>query len=136
MRDEDKFDDEYRLGLSVEQHRRAEQILAGGDLAEIDEKRDLGEEYRRAVLHDRSGSHPAVPVLMALEPVAGRPFHVVLAGRDLPDIERVELRYRRFDGEEAVRGRLQKSRPGRRAEDHKTGYTLRISRFYPEQENP
>ena len=133
MRDDDKFDDEYKLGLSIDQHRRAEQILAGGNLTEIDEKRDLGEEYRRAVLRDCSSSHPAVPVLMAMEPVAGRPFHVVLAGRDLPDIARAELCYRRFDSEEILRGRLQQSRPGRRADDQKTGYTLRISRFYPEQ---
>lgn len=126
----DKSRDEFSMGPTERQIRRAEQMLGSFNAPTFVEKRDLSEDYRPGSLQPMNRSAEPVNVLVSAHPVTGQDRYVVLSERELPAIRAAEITTRRV-GQLLTRvGRLEPSHKGRRAEDKQNG-TLMVSFFYP-----
>lgn len=128
--DRDTSRDEFSMGPTADQIRRAEQMLGSFDAQTYEEKRDLTEDYRPGSLQPMDRSAEPVKVLISSHPVTGREHYVVLSEDELPAIRAAEITTRRLGQLKTRTGRLEPRHEGRRAEDKRNG-TLKISFFHP-----
>lgn len=130
--DRDKTRDEFSMGPTEDQIRRAEQMLGSFNAPTYVEKRDLSEDYRPASLQPLGKSDESVKVLVSAHAVTGARHHVVLSEDELPAMREAEITTRRLGQLHKMVGRFVPSHRGRRAEDKQNG-TLMVSFFYPSE---
>jgi len=130
MRDKDKFDDPFKQDVSDETKKHAEDMLAGSHLATFYEKRNLGDDFRKATLvavRERIGP---IDVLLSRQPAGGREALVVLSEMLLPEIGQAEITYHTPMGDKTLLGRVEAGRPGRRKEDCKGDTRISVAYFH------
>lgn len=130
FKDRDTTRDEFSMGPTEEQIRRAEDMLGSFNASAFVEKRDLSSDYRAGSIQPADRSADPVKVLVSTTPISGREHHVVLSQQDLPAMRAAEITTRRLDRLHTMTGSLEPSHRGRRAEDKQNG-TLLVSFFYP-----
>ncbi len=128
--DRDTLRDEFSMGPTEDQIRRAEQMLGGFSAPTYVEKRDLAEDYRPASLQPMDRSAEPVKILISSHPVTGEAHYVVLSEEELPTIRAAEVTTRRLGQLQTRAGQLEPGHKGRRSEDKHNG-TLMVSFFYP-----
>lgn len=126
----DKSRDEFSMGPTEDQIKRAERMLGSFSAPTYVEKRDLAEDYRPGSLQPMDKSAEPVKVLVSSHPVSGEDYYVVLSEEELAPIRAAEITIRRLGQLQTRTGRLEPSHKGRRAEDKQNG-TLMVSFFHP-----
>jgi len=130
MRDEDKFHDEFKPGLSKDNRDRADQLLDNLRIPPHFEKRNIAEDFRNGWVNHRRLDKP-VQVLLSRNPVDGEKYHVVYSVKPLPEVRDAEISIRRMNQAAIVIGRIEFSHEGKRAEDQTEHGPVLVSRFYP-----
>lgn len=131
MREKGRFNDEFDLGPTEKQVRRAEKLLGGFNVPTFVEKRDLTEDYRSGSLLRLDKVVEPVAVMVSLHPVKGKDCHVVLSRDELPEMRAAEVTVKRGGQLVQATGRLEPGHSGRRESDVQDGKTLMVSFFYP-----
>lgn len=131
MRDDDKFDDPFKQDVSDEAKKHAEQMLAGSRLATFFEKRNLGDDFRKAWLAAPRDQIGPLQVLLSRKPGGGRDALVVLSETLLPEIGQAEITYHTPMGDKTLFGRVEAGRQGRRVDDDKGDRRISVAWFHP-----
>lgn len=131
MRDKNKPDDPFTLDVSDETRQRADEMLAGSKLATFYEKRNLGDDFRKATLVAPRERIGPMNVLLSRREAGQGAGLVVLCEMLLPDIREAEIRYHTPMGDKTLLGRIEAGRPGHREEDRKGDTRISVAWFHP-----
>lgn len=125
-----KRGDAFNPGVTREQIEKAEKLLSGLDLPMFVERRNLGQELRPAILHEREGSI-RVEARVSIDPVDDDGRHLVLSRDPLPAMRAVEISIESGGRVKVLSGSLDASRPGRRSDDQLNNDVLKLAFFHP-----
>lgn len=125
-----KRGDAFNPGVTREQIEKAEQLLSGLDLPMFVERRNLGQELRPGILHERGGP-TRVEVKVSIDPIDDDGSHLILSRDPLPAMRGAEVSIESGGRVKVLSGVLDASQPGRRRDDRINDDVMKIAFFHP-----